>query len=329
MNFSHTFVVPSHNHGAYIGRTIESLLRQTQRGSEIVVCEDHSTDHTMQVLEGFRDRIRIVRPPEHRGMAHAWNWGVQHARGEWVSIMGADDVALPDFVATINAALKAHPGAVLASGEVNQIDGEDRYIGTLMTLSARRVTSPPETLYMQAAANMVQAAAHCFRRDGWEKTGGFDTRLEIFGDWGLWLKLAPLGDFVHLHRVIANYRINYRPGLVRERMPQTMRDRSTIQRVIIPEVASKMPDVDAGRLRKASLQCFRAMLADASSVLEVQDRQLAADCMSDWAAEIGAEALLGRFVSGERVSTGWRGSSLRRALRQIYQQLFMRTAHCL
>lgn len=326
MNFSHTFVVPSRNHGAYIGRTIESLLKQTQPGSEIVVCEDHSTDDTIQVLETYGDRIRIVRPPEHRGMAHAWNWGVQQARGEWISIMGADDVALPDFVGRISAALKAHPGAVLASGEVNQIDGEDRHIQTVMTLSARPVSSPPETLYMQAAANMVQAAAHCFRRDGWEKAGGFDARLELFGDWGLWLKLAPLGDFVHLHKVIANYRINYRPGLARERMPQTMRDRSTIQRVIIPEVARKMSDVDAGRLRKASLQCFRGMLADAGSVLEPQDRKFAGDCVGDWARDIGAEALLGRFVSGERVSAGWRGSSLRRALRQIYQQVFMRTA---
>jgi glycosyltransferase involved in cell wall biosynthesis len=323
MSFSHTFVVPSYNHADYIGLTIESLLDQSRPGSEIVVSEDHSKDHTMQVLERFGDKIRIVRPPEHRGMSNAWNWGVQHARGEWVSIMGADDMALPNFVETMQGAIEAHPpNSVMVSAEVNQIDGTGAIIGSDITLSAKPVTRPPGTLYMQATANVIQAAAHCFRRDGWEATGGFDMRLEIYGDWGLWLKLAPLGDFLHVHKIVANYRIGYRPGLARQRMPQTMRDIATIQRVIIPEVAHSMPDIDRERLRRASLQRFRILLADAGTVLEANDRDFVVDCLGTWARDVGADQLLRRFVAGERISAGWRGSALRRTLRNIYRNLF-------
>src|SRR5262245_31089418 len=112
MGFSHTFVVPSRNQADYIGHTIESLLKQDQPGSEIVVSEDFSTDHTMQVLAGFGDRVRVVQPPEHKGMAFNWNWGVAQARTDWVSIMGANDLALPHFARILHAATQAHPDAV-------------------------------------------------------------------------------------------------------------------------------------------------------------------------------------------------------------------------
>ncbi|HJQ59085.1 MAG TPA: glycosyltransferase [Vineibacter sp.] len=327
MRISHSFVVPSHNHADYVGLTIESLLKQNRAGSEIVVSEDHSTDHTQQVLEKFGDKIRIVRPPEHRGMAHAWNWGVQQARGDWVSLMGADDLALPHFVETMAGAIERYAGqAVLVSAEVSQIDAAGAVIGSDLTLSAKPVTRPPDTLYVQAIANITQVAANCFRRDAWEKAGGFDTRLQFYGDWGLWLKLAAHGDFLHVHKVVANYRIGYRPGIARQRMAQTLRDDATVQRVIIPEIAETMPGVDRDRLRRASRERFRIVLADAGHIVEPRDRGFFTDCLAEWARDVGAEDMLRRFVAGERISTGWRGSATRRVLRRIYRTLFAPSA---
>jgi glycosyltransferase involved in cell wall biosynthesis len=326
MSFSHTFVIPSHNHADYIGLTVDSLLHQDRPGSEIIVAEDHSTDHTMQVLERFGDKIRIVRPPEHRGMAHAWNWGVQHARTDWVSIMGADDMALPGFVRTIGAAVESHPDAVLVGAEVNIVDGEGRHVTSDLTLSAKPVTRRPDTLYMLAAANVVQAAANCFRRDAWERAGGFDTRLQFYGDWGLWLKLAALGDFLHVHKAVANYRIGYRPGIARQRLAQTLRDDATVQRVIIPEVAEALPGVNRERLRRASLQRFRSVLADATRLVEPGERGLFTDCLADWARDVGAQDMLRRFAIGEGLGFDWRHSAARRVLRGLYRGLILRPA---
>lgn len=323
MDWKHSFVVPAHNHADYVGLTVESLLNQTRPGSEVVVCDDHSTDHTREVLAKFGDRIRIVRPPEHRGMAPAWNWGVQEARGAWVSLMGADDLALPHFVETMAAAIQAHgDGAVLVSGEVNRIDAAGAIVGTDVTLSAKSVTQPPDTLYMQMTANVTQVAANCFRRDAWERVGGFDTRLRFYGDWGLWLKLAPLGVFLHVHKVIANYRIGYRPGIARQRLAETLRDDATVQLVIIPEIAKAMPSVDVDRLRRASLKRLRYVLAEAGPMLGNDDRGFVRASLDEWARDVGADDLLRRFIAGERVSAGWQGSALRRTLRNIYRSLF-------
>jgi len=321
MDFSHTFVVPSHNQADYIALTIESLLRQDLPGSEIVVSEDFSRDHTMQVLAGFGDRIRIVQPPEHRGMAFNWNWGVAQARTEWVSIMGADDLALPHFARTLQAATRKNPGAVVASGDVEQIDGTGTVVKSDGTITAREVVHPPETLYRLLSANMVQVAAHCFRRDAWEKVGGFETRLRLYGDWGLWLKLAPLGDFAHVRKVIAQYRIAYRPGIARQRLPQSLRDESDVQRLLIPEVARTTPGIDINRLRHGSRRRFRAVLVETAGMLAPHERGFAIDLLRDWARDIGSDKLLESFAAGSRVSAGWQGSPLRRGLRQLYRNL--------
>lgn len=321
MGFSHTFVVPSRNQADYIGHTVESLLKQDLPGSRIVVSEDFSTDHTLQVLAEFGERIRIVQPPEHKGMAFNWNWGVGQADTEWVSIMGADDLALPHFARVVGDAAQRHGGAVVISGDVDQIDGAGTVVKSEGTLSARPVTHPPETLYRQLAANMVQVAAHAFRRDAWQKAGGFDARLRLYGDWGLWIKLAPLGDFVHLRQVIARYRIAYRPGIARQRLPESLRDECDVQRILIPEVAQGMAGIDANRLRHGSRRRFRSVLVETAGMLSPTERSFAVDLLRDWAREIGTEKLLDTFAAGGRVSPGWQGSPVRRGLRTLYRHL--------
>lgn len=321
MGFSHTFVVPSHNQADYIGKTIDSLLKQNLPGSEIVVSEDFSTDNTMQVLSSFGERIRIVQPPEHKGMAFNWNWGVSQARTDWVSIMGSDDVALPLFTHTVQAGILRHPDAVLISGDVEQIDGTGTVVGSDGALSARPVTHPPETFYRMLAANRVQVAAHCFRRDAWQKVGGFETRLRLYGDWGLWLKLAPLGDFVHVRKIIAQYRIAYRPGIAKQRLPDSLRDDADVQRLLIPEVAKTIRGVDTKRLKNGSRQRFRAVLAETGMMLAPQERDFAVELLRDWARDVGAEKLLDIFATGGKVSHGWHGSAVRRGLRELYRNL--------
>jgi glycosyltransferase involved in cell wall biosynthesis len=321
MGFSHTFVVPSYNQADFIGKTIDSLLNQDLQGSEIIVSEDFSADHTMQILATFGDRIRVVQPPEHKGMAFNWNWGVSQARTDWVSIMGADDLALPHFARTLQMGVQRHPGAVVVSGDVEQIDGAGTVVRSEGTLRARPVTHPPETFYRLLSANRVQVAAHCFRHDAWRKVGGFETRLQLYGDWGLWLKLAPLGDFVHVRQIIAQYRIAYRPGIAKQRLPESLRDDADVQCRLIPEVAKTMRGLDPKRLRNGSRLRFRAVLVETAAMLPASERGFAVELLRDWAHDIGADKQLDIFAAGGTVSPGWQGSAVRRGLRRLYLTL--------
>lgn len=321
MAFSHSFVVPSYNHGRFIGETIESLLNQDLPGSEIVVCDDHSSDNSREVIETYRDRIRIIYPPRRLGMMPNYNFATAQATGDWVSLLGSDDRAQPRFARLIREGVARTPNAVLVTGDYDQIDGEGRKIRAEKVLSVRPVTRPPETFYAQLAAPKVPPVANAFHRASWEKVGGFPERATLIGDWGLWLRLAPLGDFVHVAEPLADYRVSYRPNIAYERRIEALRDDVYIVLTLIPEIAQAIPNVDMKYVEMARRVRLRSLISGYSKMLAPDDRAFAVEILRDWASQTGLGHALERFARGETISAGWRDSALRRVLRDIYKAL--------
>jgi glycosyltransferase involved in cell wall biosynthesis len=319
MDIRHSFVVPSYNHVRYIGETIDSLLNQDTGGSEIVVSDDGSTDGSRDVIERYGDRIRVAHPPRRMGMMGNYNHAVGQATGTWVSLMGSDDKALPGFVTAVRAAIVANPEAVLVSGNFDHIDGESRVLKSEKVLSVKAVAPPPENFHTQLVAVKVHPAAHAFRKSMWEKVGGFDESMHLYGDWALWLKLAACGPFVHRPEFLSQYRIDYRPGLDRKRLPEVLEDSARISLTVIPEVARQIPGADPAVIARASRTHFRLRLAQCSRTLAPGERGFAVDLMRAWAEATGEQALLDRFAAGHPVSGGLRETALWRVARSLYK----------
>src|SRR3990170_1950083 len=79
--------VPTFNRAQALGRTLESLLRQTFTDFELVVVDNASSDDTTNVVRNFRDpRIRYYRTPTNLGLYPNWNRCLDLARGEYVAV---------------------------------------------------------------------------------------------------------------------------------------------------------------------------------------------------------------------------------------------------
>jgi hypothetical protein len=208
---------------------------------------------------------------------------------------------------------------VLVSGNFQHIDGEGRLLKSEKVLSVRPVAPPPENFHTQLAAVKVHPAAHAFRKAMWQKVGGFDEALHLYGDWALWLKLAACGTFVHRSEFFAQYRIEYRPGLARKRLPEVLEDSARIALQVIPQVARQIPDADPARIARASRAFLRARLAECSRDLPPGERGFAVDLLRDWADAAGERALLDRFAAGESISGGLRDRKLWHFARRIYK----------
>ena len=61
-----SIVIPTYNCARYVGQAVQSVLDQTVDDFEIIVVDDGSDDHTLQVIEAFGDRVDYIRRP-HRG----------------------------------------------------------------------------------------------------------------------------------------------------------------------------------------------------------------------------------------------------------------------
>ena len=104
-------VVPVYNRAALLGRTLASVLTQTEQDFEIVVVDDGSVDNPSRVVEQLADpRIVFVRQ-ENRGGGAARNTGIDKARGRYIAFLDSDDRFFPYHLATMHRLLENAPGA--------------------------------------------------------------------------------------------------------------------------------------------------------------------------------------------------------------------------
>jgi GT2 family glycosyltransferase len=90
--------IVTYNSGRFIKRCLESVLAQRYARKEIIVIDNASTDGTVDILEQFEDRCRIVYNDENIGFAAAQNQAIGISSGHWVLTLNPDVLLLPNFI---------------------------------------------------------------------------------------------------------------------------------------------------------------------------------------------------------------------------------------
>lgn len=106
--FMISVIVPVYNTEKYLDKCIKSILVQAYRDLEIILINDGSTDHSLQILEKYQaddDRIRVISV-ENGGQGRARNIGIEQATGEYIMFVDSDDWISEDCVETLHSALK-------------------------------------------------------------------------------------------------------------------------------------------------------------------------------------------------------------------------------
>lgn len=120
------------------------------------------------------------------GQSDALNKGFAKARGEWLFWLNADDVLLP-------GALKKVLDSINNTGKVDWIAGDQLIIdekGKVLKCSIGNGWH--DCLYRHAVPH-VYGPSSFFRRELFEKVGGFDTSLHVCMDWDLWIQFMKAG----------------------------------------------------------------------------------------------------------------------------------------
>jgi glycosyltransferase involved in cell wall biosynthesis len=98
-----SIVMPLYNKGPYVGRALESVLKQTHSWSELIVVDDGSTDCGAEVVKNLRlggdKRIRLVSQ-RNSGPAAARNRGIRESQAGLIAFLDADDEWSPHFLET-------------------------------------------------------------------------------------------------------------------------------------------------------------------------------------------------------------------------------------
>lgn len=128
-------VIPAYNAALSITETLESVLRQTWREFEVLVCDDGSTDETPDIVRGFetRDsRVRLVSCPHHFGApAGPRNVGLRESVNDYIAFLDSDDIWRPEKLARDAAFLATDPVDFLYSGCEYFVDRPDNIVAVL------------------------------------------------------------------------------------------------------------------------------------------------------------------------------------------------------
>lgn len=89
--------MPAFNAARYIDESIKSVLSQTYENFELIIYDDGSTDKTREILLGYADpRIKIILGDVNKGLIFARNTIAREAKGKYLALLDADDIASPD-----------------------------------------------------------------------------------------------------------------------------------------------------------------------------------------------------------------------------------------
>jgi glycosyltransferase involved in cell wall biosynthesis len=194
-------IIPAYNQAAYLRESIDSVLAQTRPDFELVVVDDGSTDHTLQVLAEYRDpRLLVVRQPN-AGLSAARNTGIRESSAPLVTLLDSDDFFYPEKLAVLSAYLDQHPEVGMVSGGTVLVDQCSEPL--------REANKFHEGLDLPSLlmGNPFTPSAVMFRRPLLARTGLFDESLRACEDWDLWLRMAYAGcQFAWVDQPVVAYR---------------------------------------------------------------------------------------------------------------------------
>jgi GT2 family glycosyltransferase len=180
-------IVPVHNGPAYLHQALQSALSQDYQDLEVIVVDDGSTDASPRIIDGFGDRLTVLRHARNQGLATARNSGLAAASGELIQFLDADDLLPAHKLATQARLLRQRP-------ELALVFCEGRYQGHAGDESAlEEFTSGEDVTPSLLRNNFIMVHAALVRRDGLDRIGGFREELPCLEDWDLWLRLALAG----------------------------------------------------------------------------------------------------------------------------------------
>lgn len=91
-----TVLMPVYNAEFYIKESIDSILKQTFEDFEFLIFNDGSTDNSADIVRSYNDkRIKFFDNKQNKGYVYHLNYGIQIAKGEYISRMDADDISHP------------------------------------------------------------------------------------------------------------------------------------------------------------------------------------------------------------------------------------------
>jgi glycosyltransferase involved in cell wall biosynthesis len=203
----------------FLAEAIESILSQTFGDFEFIIVDFGSTDKSKQIISSYAakdSRIKFHEIP-HCGLAEARNTSCSLAQGQYIAIMDADDVSLPERLMQEVGYMEKHPETGLLGGATEWVDARGRSVCTNYF--------PTEDGEIKSELDVHNAFCQptvLLRKEAFILAGGYRAVFAPAEDYDLWLRITEGFQCANLTQVVLKYRIHPYQVSMRLQKQQTL-----------------------------------------------------------------------------------------------------------
>jgi glycosyltransferase involved in cell wall biosynthesis len=186
--------VPVYNGENYIGDCIDSILRQTEEDFELIVVDNNSTDHTYDIVSGYKDpRIKVFKNKKNIGSIANFNRCIELAQGDYFVLLPHDDVLLSTMLDTFSKVFVSDPKIGFVYSSYFLINEYGDQIDHRVVAPEDKVMSSEEALQeFILHGNPIQCAM--VRRQLFTSLGSFNSDFLVLTDVDMWCRIVLDGN---------------------------------------------------------------------------------------------------------------------------------------
>ena len=197
-------IIPVYNGEKTIKETILSVLNQSFTNFDLIIINSNSTDKTISIISQIQDeRIKVFSYPKANPGVNR-NRGINHATGDYITFLDADDLWTNNKLAAQYKALQENPQAGVAFSWTNCIDENGKFLRKTSHVNWNGDVYSKLLLddFIGTGSNVM------IRREVLMKAGDFYEKLTNAHDTDMLLKLSAITNFVCVPEAQILYRIS-------------------------------------------------------------------------------------------------------------------------
>jgi len=197
LEFVFSVIIPVYNHADTLTKAIESVLQQTFPSFELIVVNDGSTEDIDAIVDKYRRNIHnfVYINKGNGGVSDARNVGINHARGNYICFLDADDEYYDNHLSTIKDLIDRYGGGMMyvTSHETVLLIGESTYSNTILTKIKKDSSFLVDDLFdilWKAPGTIIHINSVCIDKDIFKSVGCFEKGVKIGEDIDLFCRIG-------------------------------------------------------------------------------------------------------------------------------------------
>lgn len=182
-----SIIVPCYKQAQYLDECLQSVLNQSYQNWECIIVNDGSPDDTHEIAKYWieKDPRFSYLEKENGGVSSARNFGIEHAKGEWILPLDGDDKIEKDYL-------------LFASNKFNETPH-------IIYCRAKYFGSRSDEMVLSDGNNtdiLLENQIFCtslYKKSSWEKIRGYDENMmQGYEDWEFWIRFFKYYDSIKI-----------------------------------------------------------------------------------------------------------------------------------